>query len=1109
MAMGEANQIPGRPSLNLFGGFQLYDCEGQAISVSLRKAEALLAYLAVSAGQSASRETLAALLWGEFEQQRARQSLRQVLLSLTKAFAVCDSPVLRIESQQVSLVPGSIVVDVVEFEGLMREASPAALAEAAGLYRGDFLIGLRLDAPDFEDWQSGIQGRLHDLALKGLGELLDYQENTEEIGPAVATASQALRIDPFREDFHRALMRVYVCKGMRSSALTQYRLCREILQRELGVPPDEETTALYRSILDCGPEDVGDWSARSEATQASLPVSSTEGMRRQTLPEPRDALVGRDEEQERLRDLYEELAGGRGHVLAIVGEAGVGKTCLVEKFLDREVEDAAAVMHLRAREAEQGVALAPWAKSAQEAAEEAAGSVKSEALERLSLEAVRALSRWSTGPEKPATSKSPAAADRKRLYDTMVRLLQARCNGTRMVVVFEDLQWADNESLDLLLYAARACAASPVLFLCTLRAEDLGRHQLLSERLADLERDSLLSWMTLSPLDRRACGHLIANCRRSLGLHQSARVREDELWILSEGNPQVVVECLLELAADRGGSDDVPTRLPKSVRGEASRLRTRLGRAAQKLLEVACVLGPRCDYEMVAKVARMDEAETATAVEELVRGHVLAVEGQELVFQQARSCRALYEDMVPPRRKIIHAAVADMIEQLHAKSLEPHYQSLARHRREAGRLDEAVDAAVTAALVEMKRGAFSACRKILQQALRWQEALDGCGGRHPREQDLHFMLGCLAESEGDLTAARSAFKAAQVLASKGDKGLRSAEILIALARIECAAGERNAAFETLRRGLALAERTGGDAAWLPIETFVSRLHLVDGTQDSVLFRLNRRLQRSRSLGLKVDEAETLALRGLLSAIQGEFEQALADCAAGLAVAETSGCDATVAACLEAEGMTRLWQGDSQGAMHALERSTEIAEARGDLLRLYVLAGHRGIALLLSGHDADAMGLLESAIEMAEKLNTRFMLPLFKAWLAEAAAGNKGGDAAFSASREALRLAGQSNQAWAGSVALRALALAFTHRQSRDFDKAEQAIRAAIEAQTSLGLRFERARSMVVHAKILRARGEAARSSDVFSEAGSLFREMGMAAESARATTMAEALRPGA
>jgi DNA-binding SARP family transcriptional activator len=132
----------------------------------------LLAYLAVSAGQSASRETLAALLWGEFEQQRARQSLRQVLLSLTKAFAVCDSPVLRIESQQVSLVPGSIVVDVVEFEGLMREASPAALAEAAGLYRGDFLIGLRLDAPDFEDWQSGIQGRLHDLALKGLGELL-------------------------------------------------------------------------------------------------------------------------------------------------------------------------------------------------------------------------------------------------------------------------------------------------------------------------------------------------------------------------------------------------------------------------------------------------------------------------------------------------------------------------------------------------------------------------------------------------------------------------------------------------------------------------------------------------------------------------------------------------------------------------------------------------------------------------------------------------------------------------------------------------------------------------------------------------------------------------
>ncbi len=105
--------------LHLFGGFRLEDAKGEAITIPLRKAEGLLAYLAMAPGKTATREKLATLLWGESDQHRARQSLRQALFALTRAFAQAEVSALRLESQMVSLNPNSIWVDVGEFETLM------------------------------------------------------------------------------------------------------------------------------------------------------------------------------------------------------------------------------------------------------------------------------------------------------------------------------------------------------------------------------------------------------------------------------------------------------------------------------------------------------------------------------------------------------------------------------------------------------------------------------------------------------------------------------------------------------------------------------------------------------------------------------------------------------------------------------------------------------------------------------------------------------------------------------------------------------------------------------------------------------------------------------
>ena len=189
--------------LRLFGEFALEDVSGRPISLHLRKAEALLAYLALTPGQSASRETLAALLWGDSDQQRSRQSLRQVLFALTRAFAQLELPLLHVESQLVRLSDGAMAVDAVEFDRLLAKGSPDALREAGDLYTGEFLTGFGIEAPEFEDWLAATRDLYRDGAMRALCELLGQQERAHNLDQAVETAGRALRIEPLREDIHR------------------------------------------------------------------------------------------------------------------------------------------------------------------------------------------------------------------------------------------------------------------------------------------------------------------------------------------------------------------------------------------------------------------------------------------------------------------------------------------------------------------------------------------------------------------------------------------------------------------------------------------------------------------------------------------------------------------------------------------------------------------------------------------------------------------------------------------------------------------------------------------------------------------------------------------
>jgi DNA-binding SARP family transcriptional activator len=233
--------------------------DGEPIEFSRRKALALFVYLAFT-GRSHSRDGLATLLWPALDQSRARAGLRRALAALKQdlgeGWLDVDRETVRLNRD------AEISLDVVEFHDRLAECRahghpegepcPACLpllAEAAALYRDDFLAGFTLrDSPGFDEWQFFQTEGLRDELASALERLAHVHSVRGEFEQAIAYARRWLALDPLYEPAHRCLMQLYTWAGQRAAALRQYGECERVLKEELGVPPEEETTGLYQAI---------------------------------------------------------------------------------------------------------------------------------------------------------------------------------------------------------------------------------------------------------------------------------------------------------------------------------------------------------------------------------------------------------------------------------------------------------------------------------------------------------------------------------------------------------------------------------------------------------------------------------------------------------------------------------------------------------------------------------------------------------------------------------------------------------------------------------------------------------------------------------------------
>jgi DNA-binding SARP family transcriptional activator len=713
---------------------------GAQVTFDTRKAIALLALLAVT-GREHTREQVADLLWPDADEAKARGSLRRTL----SVAAAAVGPALAITRTTVGLVPAAVDVDVREFETMLTRKDAAALERGVGLYRDDFLAGFTVrDCPDFEDWQTSVREELKQLLARGLQRLVAACVAAGELERAIGHARRWLQLDQLHEPAYQAMIRLYEWTGQRSAAMRQYRSLVRVLDRDLAVRPLPETTQLYEDVragrLAAPPLPTAAAAvAVASATATGTGTGTVDQVAALDWP-----LVGRAAELSALRSAWRSAGapgapgadGARGRAVAIIGQAGSGKSRLVEELRAEAVGAGGTVLVARCHDGESAlpfVLAADLLRSALNVCPELPDLLPAQTI-AMAGRLVPGLADVQQDPRSPALD-SPAAVARMyaAIADTLLVAAGAPAqgrNGRRRpagVIAVEDVHWADNSSLGLLSYLVRRLAGWPLLLALTWQPEQAGRLRVL--RAAFGEAGPLGGTIEPGPLGPDAI-------RSLLSLPGTPPVDVDLLLAETHGLPMLVreyVEALrsAEAPAAPGASADGAQAVladwwpPASVR---ELFLARLRAASEPTLQVltaAAVLGSDADADLLQAVSGRGEDEIVEAIEEAVARSLLTENPPPAVggapsyqFRYEAMRKTAYDSASLARRRLLHGRAADVLAPRHQRDpVGTPAGTVAEHLQLAGRDSAAAEWWWLAAARARELYAHAEARGYLARAL--------------------------------------------------------------------------------------------------------------------------------------------------------------------------------------------------------------------------------------------------------------------------------------------------------------------------------------------------------------------------------------------------------
>jgi DNA-binding SARP family transcriptional activator len=687
--------------VELFGGFRLVAGGRPLARTPGARQQQLIAFLILHARNGPiQRQRVAGSLWPESTDVQALTNLRRELHHLREGWPDLEALVDTGSRTLAWRDEASTIVDLVAFDaaadrGLAGDRE--ALREAAALYRGDVL-------PDFAgDWIDADRERLRQRAKQVLTRLVGLLEQERAFGDAIDHAQQLLRLDPLDEQAWCALMRCHARRGERATALHLYQQCAATLKKELGIQPSAATRLTYREVLDVDTE---------------APAIA---------PPPRTAvypLVGRQSEWQMLLHAWRTAAAGRTRLLVIRGEAGIGKTRLAEELVDWSRLNTITAVTARCYAGEGRLAYAPIA-----------AWLRNDALRPALMQLDPA---WMTDvarlrpelvtvrPDVPAPDWQLESWQRLRFFEA---LSQAFLAAAPLVLVIDDLQWADGDTIEWLQYFVRSTSGTRCLVVGTVRAEEEQDNPPLGRLLGHLERDDLLTTIALGPLDRTATAQLAGEVAEH-PLDETALART---FRETEGHPLFIVERgRMELARQPGSTGD---STPPQVQSVVAARLALLSDEARAAAEVAAAVGRDFRFDILAEASDLEEDALVRALDELWRRHIVRVQADERWdFSHDRIREVAYSGIGPARQRLIHRRIAQAMELLFADRLDDVSASIAGHLDRGGQAARAVPFLERAAAVATRLSATEEAIRCLTHALSIVERLPA--GRDRDEQEL-------------------------------------------------------------------------------------------------------------------------------------------------------------------------------------------------------------------------------------------------------------------------------------------------------------------------------------------------------------------------------------